>query len=496
MVLVDQLSKLDLASEREIYKRSFYEFYKKAFCQLHPGLDYDENWHAKYICDILQEETFRVVAKKQREHDIIINVPPRSSKSMIVSVIWPVWSWTVDPKLKFISGSYSDTLATNHSRLSKDLIESNWFQRLYGHKVSLRADLQGAGHYANTETGFRYAFGLDGTVTGMGGDFVIVDDIQNPKKANSEVERESTIQRYNETISNRLNQLDIGGRIIVMQRLHERDITGYLMDPKSGRPESHRHICIPAVYNEKTVKPPELKQYYANGLFWPTRFSKKVLADEKKKGSLYFAGQFGQTPTPPEGNLFKRRWFDIIDPEKLQRDMFTSPMLFIIDTAYKEKKALKTVSTAENDPNGLLTCFRQGNYVYVVNFTEIWCEFPDLIKFIREYVAINGYGDGSAIYIEPKASGVSVVQQLRSETDLNVIEIDLEFVRDDKLQRASAVSPICEGRRVKLVNGDWNDQYLGQLTSFPKAQHDEAVDCTVHMLNIVLPVSEFFATFA
>ena len=166
-------SKLEIALERKIYKKSLYEFYKAAFCQLHPGESYDENWHAKYICDILQEETFRVVEGRPREKDIIINISPRSSKSMIVSVIWPAWAWTIKSSLKFITGSYSDTLAVNHARLTKDLIIGKWYQRLFGYRIKLRGDLQGAGHYGNTDTGFRYAFGLDGTVTGFGGDFIL-----------------------------------------------------------------------------------------------------------------------------------------------------------------------------------------------------------------------------------------------------------------------------------------------------------------------------------
>lgn len=167
------LGKIESTLERKIYRESFYEFYKVAFCQLHPGQEYDENWHAKYICDILQSETERVLAKKPREKDIIINVPPRSSKSIIASVIWPVWMWTIDASLKFLSCSYADTLATSLSRLSKDLIDSDFYQRLWGRTVRLRPDLQGASHYGTTATGFRYAFGMDGTVTGFGGDFLL-----------------------------------------------------------------------------------------------------------------------------------------------------------------------------------------------------------------------------------------------------------------------------------------------------------------------------------
>lgn len=483
------LSRIEILLERKIHRSSFYEFYKEAFCQLHPGLQYDENWHARYLCDVLQEETERVLANKPREKDIIINISPRSSKSMIVTVIWPVWMWTLTARLKFLTCSYSDTIATNLSRQSKDLIETVWFRRLYGNKVSLRGDLQGAGHYGTTDGGFRYAFGADGTVTGMGGDFLICDDLQNPRKANSEVERDSTIERYNGTISNRINQLEIGSRVIVMQRLHMRDIVGYLLDEKEGRPDSIRHICIPAEYDQEMVKPPELKKYYDDqgGLFWPSRFSNAVLSDEKRKGSLYFAGQFQQRPVPLEGNIFKRKWFDIIEPELVERDHADSPIHFLIDTAYTEDE------TETNDPSGILSCFRKGEFLYIVNFVEVWMEFPKLIDFIKQYCTSHGYSPYSGIYIEPKANGKSVAQQLKSGTGLNVIEIEADWIRDDKVTRATAVSPIAEARRVKIVNGPYVDHYLGQLTAFPKAPHDEAVDCTVYALNKLLPLNEFYS---
>lgn len=484
------MSRLELALEREIYKKSLYEFYKVAFCQLHPGLDYDENWHAEYICDILQAETERVIAKKPREKDIIINVPPRSSKSLIVTVIWPVWSWTLDPTLKFLRCSYSDTIATILSRQSKDLITSNWFQRLYSYKLKLRPDLSGAGHFGNTLTGFMYAFGLDGTVTGIGGDFIIADDPQNPKKANSEIERASTIIRWNETISNRLNQLEIGGRVIVMQRLHEQDIVGYLLNPKTGRPDDIRHICIPAEYDVKLVKPPELKEFYHQGrYFWNSRFSEKVLSSERKKGTLYYAGQFQQTPVPPEGNLFKRKWFDIVDAEMVVRSITENPIHFFVDTAYTEDE------TEKNDPSGILAVFFKDNYIYVVNFIEVWMEFPDFIRFLKEYVMVNGYTSHSGIFVEPKASGKSVVQQMKEVSQLNVMEIEGEYLRDDKVTRANGISPIAQARRFKVIKGPWNDAYITQLTSFPKATHDEAVDVTVYAANYLIPINDFLSAF-
>lgn len=484
-----KLGRIEIALEKKIYQKSFYEFYKAAFCQLHPGLEYDENWHAKYICDILQSETERVVAKKPREKDIIINVPPRSSKSMIVTVIWPVWSWTIDPTLKFLTCSYSDTIATILARQSKDLINTNWFQRLYGTKVKLRGDLQGAGHYGNTATGFRYSFGADGTVTGIGGDFLVGDDLQNPKLANSEVERANTIERWNGTISNRLNQLEIGGRILVMQRLHLDDIAGHLLNPKTGIPENINHICIPAEYDENLIKPPELRQYYHDKkYFWKTRFSERVLAAERKKGELYFAGQFQQTPIPLEGNLFKRSWFEIIDPEMISRNETESPIHFFLDTAYTDKDD-------ENDPTGIMACFRKGNDLYILNYAEVYMNFPNLCKFVPQYAVLNGYSSSSGIYIEPKANGMPVVERLAEATSLNVIKIEIEGRMPDKVSKAASMSPIAHAGKIKLVRGPWNDYFLSTLCGFPKAQHDEVIDCLYYGVENQLPINDFLAMF-
>lgn len=477
------LERLEIELERTVYEESFYEFYKVAFCQLHPGQEYDENWHAVYICWRLQQETERIIRKEPRKKDLIINVPFRSSKSMIVTVIWTVWSWVKYAGMKFISTSYSGDLALEHSRRSRDLIDTVWFQRLWGDKVKIRSNVDAASHWETTDTGMRKAVGMGGQITGSGADIIIVDDPINPKKAASEVERQNAIDFYNHTLFSRLNQPDIGVRVIVMQRLHEQDLTGHLMDPKLGRPEEHEHICIPAEYDPVMVSPPELSKYYTNNLFWVSRFGVATLkAYLKALGSLQYAGQLNQRPVPPEGNLFKRVWFEIVDAESVVRDPTESPMEFILDTAYTEKQ--------ENDPTGLLSCFKKGKDLYIVNFTEVYQEFPDLVKFIPAYVKLHDYGFSSSISIEPKASGKSVVSQLKAQTDLNVYEIVSDMLKDDKLTRATAISPIAQAGRIKIIKGPWNDLFLSQLCSFPKASHDEAVDCLVYACDKLLPISD------
>ena len=468
--------KLHKSIQREIFKRSYYEFYKIAFAQLHPGSEYDENWHAKYLCDRLQEEAERIWRGERRKKDIIINMPFRASKSMITTIIFPAWCWAYHPEMKFITVSYSSDLAVEHSQRTKDLINSNWYQYLWGDKVIFNPAVNAKGHYETISTGMRKAVGTGGQITGSGADIIILDDPQNPKKAASEVERESAKNFYDHTLFSRLNDPAVGVRIVVMQRLHEEDVTGHLMEV---RPDSHEHICIPGELDLEMLSPPELQEHYIDGLFWATRFNKQELAAYKKAlGDLQFAGQIGQRPAPAEGNLLKREWFEILKPEEVVRNSFSEPIHFILDTAYTEKQ--------ENDPSGILACFKRDGVIYVMNIAEVWKKFPDLVTFVKDYAMLNDYSNKSLIYVEPKASGKSLVQQIRKETHFNIVEIESDMLRDDKMTRVSTISPSCQAGKVKLIKGAWNDKFLTQITTFPNAKHDEFVDCICYACDRLL----------
>lgn len=158
---------------REIHKRSYYEFYKKAFTILNPGEPFNDNWHLKYLCDRLQNELVRVSKQQPREQDIIINVPFRSSKSLIVSVIFPVWAWIIRPTTKFICVSFSNDLALELATLSRNLLMSDWFTDIYGDKYHPTMDENTKGFFKNKFSGFRKSVGTGGQVTGSGADFIL-----------------------------------------------------------------------------------------------------------------------------------------------------------------------------------------------------------------------------------------------------------------------------------------------------------------------------------
>jgi predicted phage terminase large subunit-like protein len=447
---------------------SFYEFFKAAWIVVEPAVPLSTNWHHKYICDTLQEECERIIRQEPKTKDIIINVPFRSTKSLIV-VMFPVWAWIKSPKLRFITSSYSATLSIELATKSRDIIFSDWFKKRWEDVFHIKKDQNLKERYENNHIGMRRATSVGGTVTGQGGDFLIVDDPLSPQMANSATERDNANEWYRTTFYSRLNQADIGVRIIIMQRVHEDDLSGFLLDRETRL--NYKHICIPATNTDGNIKPKSLEKFYNKdtGLFWEDRFSQKVLDDYKNAlGTYGYAGQLQQTPTPLDSGMIHRDWFRI---DRFRKD--EAIVNFIIDPAY--------TANQKNDPSALLAYTYTENKWQIVDCVNVRKEFPELVKFIPEWVQKNGYTNKSRIYVEPKASGKSIVQTLVRETGLNVKE-DKPPTKD-KVARVSDISASLESGRVSLLNGKWNEEFLDQLTKFPAAKHDDMVDCLVMAVN-------------
>jgi predicted phage terminase large subunit-like protein len=454
--------------QKEIFENSYHEFFKWCFKILFPNEVYSDNFHIEYLCGILQEEVERIIRKEEKGEDIIINIPPRTSKSLIASVCLNAWAWILDPTIPFICVSFDEDLSYKNSQQSKDIIKSPEYQSLFGDKFKIRSDEDSKGHWMNDKGGFRLSKTTGGNVTGHKGCIIIVDDPQNPLTSDSLVLRQKVIAYYTQSLYNRLTPANLGIRLIIMQRLHEEDLTGYLL---KKNPDKYRHICLPAKLSE-LVSPSNLKSFYKDSLLDPLRLPPKVLSSFLETlGSGSYAGQYEQSPKPKEGNILKEKWFEIVEPKSLLRDAKLSPIHFYVDPAYTSKQ--------ENDPTGILACYFQDGFHYTLDAKEVWLEFPELIKFLGKdgYVGRFEYCSQSKIKIEPKASGLSVIQQLRKITNLNVIEG--VSPKDDKITRANSISPTVEGGRCKLVKGDYIEGFLSQLTTFPNSTHDDLVDVFV-----------------
>ena len=392
---------------------------------------------------------------------LIINIPPRYGKTELAVKNFIAYGLAINPSAKFIHLSYSDDLALDNSSQAKEYIESDAYQKFW--QMKLKKDAQGKKKWFNEQGGGVYATASGGAITGFGAGVseskgfsgaIIIDDPLKPDDASSEVKRKAVNERYNGTIRSRLNDRETP-IIVIMQRLHEEDLSGFLLNGGSG--EEWEHLCLPAL-NEN------------NEPLYPQKHTFEELEQIRQASRYTFAGQYMQTPSPDEGGEWKKDWFEIVKRQSVPPIKWK----MLIDGAYTKDTA--------NDPTGLMVYGKYNNDVYILSSIDKYLELPELIKFIPTYIQSLGVPI-SIIKAEPKASGKSIVQLLRSQTALNVAEIKSEFVMMSKIERARSVSPYIESNRVKLIEGAWNEHYLSQIAMFPNAKHDEHVDLTAYAIE-------------
>lgn len=416
------------------------------------------NWHMDVLCDEVQQVYERVIKRQQKLYDLIINIPPGTSKSTIATVMAPVWSWTRDQGLRHITASYSDSLSTEHAVKSRDIVRSDKF-RLYFPEIEIKKDEDNKTNYKTLKGGQRFATSVTGTITGTHAHIQTIDDPLNPKQAASDAELETANNFFSHTLSTRKVDKEVTPMILIMQRLAVNDCTGYLL---SKGKDNVRKVCLPAQLS-KDVSPEEYKDKYINGLLDPVRLGESVLREMKiDLGSAGFAGQMGQQPVPPGGLILKEQWFEVVD-----KAIPSSALIYFqLDTAYTKDQ--------DNDPTALTAYYKEGSDVYIISSESNWFEFPELIKWLAPRVRNLGYSDQSIVRVEPKASGKSIVQQLKQDSTLNIVES--EAPEKDKISRCKNASPKIEAGRVKLHRGPWNKAFIDQCCSFPKGQHDDELD--------------------
>jgi predicted phage terminase large subunit-like protein len=466
--LLDEVSEDALVAD--LCRESFYTFFLE-FWETIEAVDLVPNWHIEFLCDQLQD-VYELWARKEPQPDVLINVPPGTSKSTTVTQLFPAWLWLKAPSTRIISSSFASSLSVGHSVKSRDCVSSPKFQRLFPDLIEAKDDQDGKTDYRNTRGGQRFSTSTSGAVTGNHADFILIDDPLNPQAAASEASRLAA-QEHLKTLSTRKTTKGRTVSIMVMQRVHELDPAGLWL--ASGK--SLRHICLPGELTKdpKTelvgsqVRPAYLKEHYTDGLLDVNRLDRIALGELKLAlGSYGYAGQVQQLPAPEEGGILKKAWFGSIRwPEFLAKHPGQLPWLFDADTAYTSDQA--------NDPSALLASVYLGQTLYVRHVLEMWLEMPELKKALPIALEAHGYTPASKLYVEPKASGKTVVQELRSISQLNVIEAPTPT--GSKLERVNASSPFIEAGRVVLVEGPWNEAFISQCSSFPNAAHDDMLDC-------------------
>lgn len=453
---------LALARELEAarLREDFSYFLARAFATVDPSTAYLPNWHIELIAEHLK------ACAEGRLTRLIINVPPRSLKSITVSVAWPAWLLGRDPRRRIIAASYSLTLALKHSLDCRLVLGEAWYRRAFP-GLRLVRDQNEKAKFVTQGRGFRFATSVGGTLTGEGGDILIVDDPHDPRRAASEAERTRALAWFDQTFSTRLNDKRKGAIVVVMQRLHEHDLTGHLL-AKGG----WHHLCLPAVAEARTLHEfGALKKLREAGeLLHPAREGEAEIARAKHElGSYGFAAQYQQRPAPLGGGLVKLQWF------RRYGSPPAAPRLIVQswDTAHK--------SGLDNDPSVCGTFAEtEGGFALI----DVYCarlDFPDLARAAR---SLGQRDRPHAILIEDKASGQSLIQALRRETTLPVVAIR---PLGDKLSRMAAASAAIEAGRILLPeSAPWLADYELELSLFPNAQHDDQADMTSQFIAWML----------
>ncbi len=438
-------------------RNSFYYFFK-TFWNVLESETLVDNWHIKYLCDELQIVAERVFNREKKEYDLIINIPPGTTKSTTATVMFNAWCWAVDPRVRVISSSYSNSLSIDHAIKTRDIVRSDLYHEMFG--IELKEDQSGKSQYKNTEGGERIATSTGGTVTGKHGHFIIIDDPINPKGAASEKERENANSHIKNTLNTRKVDKEVSVTILIMQRLHEDDPTGALL-----KRSNVKHICLPAELSDR-VQPEALKENYVDGLLDPDRLSHSVLAQSKEDlGSYGYSGQFMQAPSPEGGGVWQKWFIPVPDKEfdELELERYGTDW----DLAYTEKQG--------NSASAYACSGRIGEKIYIDKAGYVFKEFPDLINFMGNLPQPH--------YIEGKASGKSAKQTLTKQ-GINAIEIDV--TGGDKVARARMATPTAESGRVyvreSLLDFLYFDDKQGIL-KFPNASHDDLADVISQLIQ-------------
>lgn len=466
----------------ELCKKSFYIFFKE-FWSISVPAEFEDNWHIRYICDELQQIGETLIEGKVKLHDLIINVPPGSTKSTIASVMFPAWLWTKQQSLKVLTGSHSSTVSLMMSVKSRDIIRSEKY-KLYFPEVKLKDDEDTKSFYATTELGERRATTVGKEITGHHADIIIIDDAVPASPSENQLDRAKTWMT--EKLQTRKSDKRKTPTILIMQRVSDKDPTAILLKTS----DNVKHICLPAEVSEN-VKPDSLKDNYINGYLDPNRLGESVLREmQVALGSYGYSSQFQQTPSPKGGGIIKDEWIKVKSMDEVPlKELLKIPPNFYVDTAYTENR--------DNDPSAIIVAKEYENQLYIMNGEQFWMEFPSLVKKIIEKVNQQGYTSKSKIYVEGKASGKSLIQQLKKDTKLNVIEDKtLTKLKGGKEQRLESISPIVESGRVIFIDGSWNDELKTQITSMKPARYDMRDALIMSVQNEILNKRKGSGTYA
>jgi len=449
-VTLDALLRNDLAA-----------FTHRTFQTVVPGQQFLPNWHVEAIAHHLERIRRREIQR------LLITLPPRNLKSICASVAFPAFALGHDPTLRVVCASYSQELAAKHARDCRAVLESAWYKRIFP-RTRIDARKNAEGEFETTARGYRLSTSVGGTLTGRGGNLIIIDDPLKPSEAFSEVKRAAANEWFDSTLASRLDRKTEDAIVIVMQRLHIDDLVAHVL----GKGGDWVQLNLPAVAEfDQTIATGRDSVYHrrAGELLHPEREPMRVLDDLRASmGSLSYSAQYQQMPVPPGGALVQRSWFRTYRerPAPKQGDRIIQSW----DTASKADK--------RNNYSVCTTWLVRENEFYLLDVLRDRLEFPELR---RTAIAHAHRYKARRVLIEDASSGAALIQELRREQGVHQVAIRPS---GDKIVRLESVSPVLESGRVLLPErASWLGDFLAEILAFPGGTHDDQVDSLSQFLE-------------
>ena len=506
-------NKIDAAStlkaiEKRLCESSLHEFIRRAWHIVEPGSPLIDNWHLGFICEHLEAITDEHEMENGNPYNrLLINVPPGMMKSLLTNVFWPSWEWGPCnmPHLRYICAAHQQGLAIRDATKMRRLVTSEWYQSHWGDRVILTPDQNAKTKFENLATGFREAIAA-GSITGSRGDRVIIDDPHSVESANSDAMRTSTLEWFTEAVPTRLNSPKRSAIVIIMQRLHEEDVSGVVLERK-GFKGTYDHICLPMRY-ETWREGMVTKLGYADPrkfegeLLFPAQFPPEVVDDlEAKLGPYATAGQHQQAPTPRGGGVIKDAWWQPWDHKEWPGIEY---VIASLDTAYSTKAeergdysamtiwgvfsgdATKKSTRAVDrygKPAEIITQVHSSELDAVprVILMDAWQERLSVHDLVNKVNVTCKKLKVDKILIENKAAGHSVAQELRRLFAHETYHVQMYDPKSiDKLGRLYSVQHIFSEGMVYAPDKEWAELVIRQVATFPRGKHDDLVD-TVSM---------------
>jgi predicted phage terminase large subunit-like protein len=448
-------------------RSDFKTFLRHAFTSLHPATAFLDNWHLDAIADRLEQ------GRRGRMPRLVVNMPPRHLKSFIVSVAWPAFLLGQDPSVKVICVSYSDDLARALAREFRRVVESGWYKQIF---TNVHLTKVTENEVTTDQGGLRLSTSVGGTLTGRGADFIVIDDPIKPDDARSDKARQSVNDWYRSTLLSRLDDKQRSVLILVMQRVHINDLTGFI------EAEGFHKLSLPAIaVQDEVIRIDDDHEHCreAGEALHPDRESLVVLEQIRNAlGPANFNAQYQQAPDAPDGGLFKRKYFRFVDqpPEMSGGTLFVS-----IDSA------LSTSDTADYSAISLLLG-TQGTF-YVLHAERGRWDYEALKARAGAYVTRYGNNQRPVHFVvENAGSGISLISTLNASISRGDgrLRCFTYQPKQEKMARAAVTLPFFEEGRVVIVNepgrNAWVEPFVNEFLCFPNGRYDDQVDSLVQLL--------------